>query len=276
MGARRLRLTARRVDGGDRGAEIRLARPGRDPMRLRDLFAPKLVEIDAGFGIDALRLAALEVEPLRPAQLSQRHRETEAARLADLVSRLGNRIGFENVVRFLPAESHAPERAQIVAAAAHSEPEPLAWTRAWAGPPRPILIFPPERLGIPPAPPAASAQKRAAIPAGHSLGAGRRHPPPASPPPLRRGAEGEVAAAPGPQPAAPPPAFAWRNRRLTTLRAHGPERLAPEWWLDDPAWASGLRDYWRVETAEGPRLWLFHTPADPAAGPAWYAHGCFA
>ena len=76
--------------------------------------------------------------------------------------------------------------------------------------------------------------------------------------------------------ALPPPAFAWRNRRLTTLRAHGPERLAPEWWLDDPAWRSGLRDYWRIETAEGPRLWLFHTPADPAASPGWYAHGCFA
>ncbi len=111
MGARRLRLTARRVDGADQTAEIRLARPGRDPMRLRDLFAPRLAEIDAGFGIDALRLAALEVEPLKPAQLSQRHRETEATRLADLVSRLGNRIGFENVLRFLPAESHAPERA---------------------------------------------------------------------------------------------------------------------------------------------------------------------
>jgi protein ImuB len=74
---------------------------------------------------------------------------------------------------------------------------------------------------------------------------------------------------------APPPAFVWRGRRLTTQCAQGPERLAPEWWLDDPAWASGLRDYWQVETAEGPRLWLFHTPADPA-GPAWYAHGVFA
>ena len=75
--------------------------------------------------------------------------------------------------------------------------------------------------------------------------------------------------------ATPPPAFTWRGRRLTTARAHGPERIAPEWWLDDPDWRSGLRDYWRVETAEGPRLWLFYTPADPSA-PAWYAHGAFA
>lgn len=74
------------------------------------------------------------------------------------------------------------------------------------------------------------------------------------------------------RPGHPPPAFTWRGRRLTTARAHGPERLAPEWWLDDPTWRSGTRDYWRIETAEGPQLWLFHTPAESA----WYAHGAFA
>ena len=75
---------------------------------------------------------------------------------------------------------------------------------------------------------------------------------------------------------------------FTTLRATGPERIAPEWWFDDPLWRSGLRDYWRLETAEGPRLWLFHTPQNP--GPSlgqnpgqnpgqnagWYTQGEFA
>ena len=28
--------------------------------------------------------------------------------------------------------------------------------------------------------------------------------------------------------------------RVTTLRAAGPERIAPEWWFDDPAWRSCL------------------------------------
>jgi protein ImuB len=227
-------------------------------MRLRELFAPKLAEIDAGFGIDALRLAAVEIEPLKPAQLGQRHRETEAARLADLVSRLGNRIGFENVVRLLPAASHAPERAQTVAAAAHSEPE--RW--AWGGPPRPIVLFPPEPVGILKEPPAPGANDPLP-PLGGGMGSGRG---------TGRGADASGKRRAG----LPPAAFTWRSWRLTTLRAHGPERLAPEWWLDDPAWASGLRDYWRVETVEGPRLWLFHTPANPAAGPAWHAHGCFA
>jgi protein ImuB len=54
--------------------------------------------------------------------------------------------------------------------------------------------------------------------------------------------------------------------------AMGPERITPEWWLDDPAWRTGLRDYWRVQTAQGARLWLFHTPATEN----WCVHGSFA
>lgn len=244
MGARHLRLTVRRVDGADQCAEIRLARPGRDPIRLRDLFAPKLAKIDAGFGIDALRLVAPEVEPLNPAQLARNQRESEAAKLADLLSSLGNRIGFENIVRLLPAESHIPERAQTIAVAAHSDPEPWLPT---GRPPRPLTLFAPERLGTAPR-------------------KDREGP---------RGSQPPGIAQPNAGSGYPPAAFTWRGRCLTTARAHGPERLAPEWWLDDPNWRSGIRDYWRVETAEGQRLWLFCTPADPA-GRAWYAQGAFA
>lgn len=73
-------------------------------------------------------------------------------------------------------------------------------------------------------------------------------------------------------PGHPPARFTWRRMLFATLRAHGSERIAPEWWLDDPAWRGGQRDYWRIETQEGPRLWPFHTPADPG----WYAQGVFA
>ncbi|MEO1490552.1 MAG: DNA polymerase Y family protein [Pseudomonadota bacterium] len=223
MGARRLVLTVRRVDGAAQRAEIGLAQPGRDPMRLRALFEPKVAGIEAGFGIDALRLAAPDVETLRPAQLTQAHRETEAARLADLVSRLGNRVGFERVTRLLPAESHIPERAQTHATAAHSDPGDWRGITALR-PPRPITLFRPEPVTAPPGP--------------------------------------------------PPQQFTWRGQRLTTRTALGPERLAPEWWWDDPDWRAGPRDYWRIATREGPRLWLFQTPAAPR--PAWYAHGTFA
>ncbi|MFQ5566346.1 MAG: DNA polymerase Y family protein, partial [Paracoccaceae bacterium] len=205
----------------DAGTAIALARPGRDPARIRALFEPKVAAIEAGFGIDALRLEATAVEPLKPAQVA---RITESEKLADLMSRIGNRIGFENVIRCLPAESHIPERAFTLAAAAWSEPEP--WPNS--GPPRPLNLFPPERVEA------------------------------------ARSATG----------ASPPARFRWRRRWLRLTGARGPERLAPEWWWDDPAWRAGLRDYWRVATAEGPRLWLFHTPQAPR--PRWWAHGEFA
>ena len=76
----------------------------------------------------------------------------------------------------------------------------------------------------------------------------------------------------GQSPGNPPARFRWRRMWLTTLRAQGPERITPEWWFDDPAWRSGMRDYWRVETREGPRLWLFHTPQSPG----WQVAGEFA
>lgn len=78
----------------------------------------------------------------------------------------------------------------------------------------------------------------------------------------------------------PPSSFRWRRMRFTTLRATGPERITPEWWFDDPAWRSGLRDYWRIETQEGPRLWLFVTPQATGRGDPldtnWYVQGEFA
>ncbi len=61
-------------------------------------------------------------------------------------------------------------------------------------------------------------------------------------------------------PGTPPARFFWRQTKYRTIKALGPERITPEWWFDDPAWHSGLRDYWRIETNEGPRIWLFHAP----------------
>lgn len=217
QGARRLRLELRRVDGGTAQTEIALARPMREAGVMAELFARAVAQVDAGFGIDALRLSAPVVEPLAPRQLTTA-RETGNDRLADLLTRLGNRTGFDNIQRRLPAESHIPERSFLVASAAWSAP-----TDGWpAVPDRPLVLFAPEPV------PAAGTS--------------------------------------------PPRRFSWRGMRLTTQRATGPERIAPEWWFDDPAWRSGVRDYWRLETREGRHLWLFHTPQ----APGWYVQGEFA
>lgn len=216
-GARRLCITLRRVDQDHQQVELRLARPLRDPRRILPLFERGLGEIDAGFGIDQLRLEAIEVEDLPVRQISHVTGRGKD-RLDDLITRLGTRIGLENIRRFLPADSHIPERGFIVAPAAYSEA-----SGGWVNlNPRPLCLFPPEPI-----------------------------------------------AASGPH---PPGRFRWRRMSLTTGRATGPERIAPEWWLEDDSWRSGLRDYWRVETTQGRRLWLFYTPQNPG----WFVQGEFA
>ncbi|MGO4915859.1 Y-family DNA polymerase [Pseudogemmobacter sp. W21_MBD1_M6] len=207
MGARRVRLELRRVDRGTVQIEIGLARPMHDPVRIAALFTKGVGEVDSGFGIDALRLTAPLTESLAPEQIGGGPTIRHEDAMADLLSSIGNRIGFDRVLRLLPATSLIPERSFLLAPAAYSISEPLP---PRAGPIRPIILFPPE-------------------PATAISGT-------------------------------PPASFRWRRMRFTTLRATGPERIAPEWWFDDPAWRSGLRDYWRIETREGPRLWLFTTP----------------
>lgn len=78
-----------------------------------------------------------------------------------------------------------------------------------------------------------------------------------------------------PEGAVLPETFRWRRRDFTVAAATGPERIAPEWWLDDPAWRSGPRDYWRVDTATGERLWLYHAHGGEVSG-GWFCQGEFA
>ena len=141
-GARVLCLTLRRVDQGAQTVELRLARPLRDPTRILPLFERGVNEVDAGYGIDRVRLEAVQVEPLPVHQVN--HVSTgRANQLDDLISRIGIRIGLENVQRFLPADSHIPERSFLIAVAAYSEPGG-PWI---AQRPRPVCLFPPEPIG---------------------------------------------------------------------------------------------------------------------------------
>ncbi|UCH75126.1 MAG: DNA polymerase Y family protein [Rhodospirillales bacterium] len=96
--------------------------------------------------------------------------------------------------------------------------------------------------------------------------------PPATPlRPARLFARPEPVAAEAGRNEGPPAAFRWRGRRHAVCAAEGPERIAPEWWRDDPAWRDGARDYWRIEDAAGRRFWLCRV-GDP---PQWHLHGLF-
>ena len=78
----------------------------------------------------------------------------------------------------------------------------------------------------------------------------------------------------GETPSTAPTVFRWRKRTFHTASATGPERLSPEWWLDDPNWRSGTRDYWKIETETGEQLWIFETKTREYSG-GWFCHGDF-
>ena len=80
----------------------------------------------------------------------------------------------------------------------------------------------------------------------------------------------EVAA---PIPDYPPMHFRHQGRVHKVLRAEGPERIEPEWWMD----GARHRDYYAVEDESGVRYWIYRS--GPYTGPAssqWFLHGYFA
>jgi len=101
---------------------------------------------------------------------------------------------------------------------------------------------------------------------------------PGRPRPLRLLRPPEPIEAMAPVPDDPPVVFTWRGIRRRVRRAEGPERIAEEWWRDaacEPD-AERVRDYYRVEDADGGRFWLFRAGLyAPGQSPRWYLHGLF-
>ena len=230
-GVRRLRLEAYRTDQTMQSVEVGLARPSADMALIRQLLAIKLEDIKVEFGIDVLRVVAAQTEPIYahqhkgkikagPAVAARLSQNTE---LDDLIGKLGARIGLEAITRLHPGDSHIPEKASQVLAAAWSMPQ-MDWPIVLRA--RPLIYFQPE----------------------------------------------PIVAAEVPK---VPLHFKWRGQSHELQSAQGPERIAPEWWLAERAWRSGTRDYWRVVTKSGDRLWLYFAHGGAISG-GWFCHGRFA
>ena len=272
-----------------RRVEGRAGRGLRDPGRWLDLFRERSGAFDPGSGVVRLDLAAGAAEPFDPAAGSDRE---------GLWERLSARLGPRNVVRFRPAPRHRPEAASEAEPVLARVSPPL--DAGAAGPPRRSRPSAPsdpqgstDRSGLPPPRSASRVLRPFAMEAGERYGAEE----PAwmrgaaagggSPRPLRLLARPEpivVEAAPD-DPLDPPAALRAKGGRPVRLsRARGPERIAPEWWREGGGESEdggggeggGLpagRDYWRVETEGGARLWLYR---ELRPGPArWFLHGFF-
>jgi protein ImuB len=244
-GGRRFEVCLFRVDGAMRRIGVGAGRPLNEAKTIARLFrerldAPGEDELDAGYGIDIVRLSCLIAEPLASLQreLEQAQHGERERNLADLLDRLGARLGARRVTRLERVDTHIPEFA--VAAVATSAPatskarsvhSPLVEEKEAreAPPTRPLRLF--ERPEL--------IEAIAAIPDG---------------PPLR---------------------FRWRRVLHEIVAIEGPERIAAEWWRRADALT---RDYFRVEDAQGHRFWLYREGlyGRETIRAKWFMHGLFA
>ena len=302
LGARLLEATFFRIDGEVARAQVGTAAPLRSPDTVAMLFSERLAVLasdwDAGFGYDMVRLAALRAEPLDEMQVDLAGEVAEGSDLTRLIDRLSARLGEDRITRFIPVDSHIPERAALAEPVAAAMPvkvfangsngvtSPLRGGRTQASEARQssgggsaTTLLTPSR-----------SSPSAARPTNFDLTArGRlsRDPPaldlqePAieAPPdrPLRLFARPERVEVMAEVPEGPPLRFRWRRMVLEVARAEGPERIAPEWWRAEDS-GHVTRDYFRVEDSEGRRYWLFREGlyGREMEHPLWYMHGLFA
>ncbi|RJF74256.1 Y-family DNA polymerase [Rhodopseudomonas palustris] len=165
-GARQLVASFFRSDGAVRSISVETGQPVTRVEVVQRLFAEKLDALadplDPGFGYDLIRLAASVSVTTTEAQRgfdTQAHQAEDVALLADT---LAARLGARRVVRYLPQDTHIPERAALAVPVQHCPPDAgdAPWpARADEPPLRPLrLLLQPEPIevlaGVPDGPPA--------------------------------------------------------------------------------------------------------------------------
>jgi protein ImuB len=110
LGARRLELRAYRVDGDVAVRLLELVSATRDATHIFRLFAAKLDDVDAGFGIDQVDLISTWSEPLALAQEMLGGSHAKGTTLPQMLDRIAARLGPDAVRRPVPKASHIPER----------------------------------------------------------------------------------------------------------------------------------------------------------------------
>ena len=258
LGAKAVRLALYRADGTTAEVDAAFSAPSRDGPHIMGLLQQKLSSIDAGFGVDLLRLDAVRAER------HQMHQDTFAAHASGaradagpLIDKLSNRFGAAVVSVLRPRASHIPERAEARVPAIKVALNGLRYEPPWPYGGRPY--------------------------GGGAYGGGPKRPPFL----LNRPEPIDVLAG---VPDGPPARFTWRRVERRVARAQGPERIAPEWWrhiaLTDNQKRPRPRDYYTIEDHDGAAYWVFRhglygggdddeEACGNAGPPRWFLHGLF-
>jgi len=250
LGLRTLEAGFFRADGAVNRIAVRVGAPLRDPDAMLRLLRERLDALadplDSGFGFDLIRLEAGLSEKTQSAAVSFDADENAKRQVAFLIDRLSARFGEHRMLRFVPQDTHIPEAA--------AAPVP-AQDRDFNG-----------------------------EGGGQKMWAPKRRP--SDPPrrPLRLFSNPEEVSAVAAMPDGPPLRFRWRRALFDVAEAEGPERIAMEWWRSAGVSRSDqnnerpTRDYFRVETRQGQRFWLYRDGlfSQNNLAPRWYLQGIFA
>ncbi|MCU0882420.1 MAG: DNA polymerase Y family protein [Hyphomonadaceae bacterium] len=261
-GARQVQIGFYRVDGVLFTLSAGAARAHRDPVVWTRLLSHCLSRdgerFDLGFGVDLIEAAVPILEPVTGEVVDLDPVAAAALKSADAVHRLAERlsarIGASRVNRLVAVDSWVPEKTQGVMQALLPRPTGELSAKLTEGVFRRGQTPPPSGSRLTPPP---------------LDGGGKKHRPPlllTHPEPVDAIAE---------VPDGPPRLFRWRHQPFKVTRAEGPERLI----CDSPE----PRDYYRIETDQGRRFWLYrqglpgappaHLPAiDPPAPVRWFLH----
>ena len=234
----------------------------REPTHLARLFAEKLAGLDAGFGIEVMTLAATAVDALAAGQLDLAvHR-----RAPSCVPRAAPEKGA-------PVRCGAPDERGRAAGTEAGTARLIDGLGNHLGPGNVVRLLArashiPER--------AFREVSALARPDDASAPAHAASPPAPRPIQLLPWPEPIEVVAPVPDDA--PVMFRWRRRQHRVARAEGPERIGPEWWLED---ANELSSSHRIATTTG---WRARTAGvsgftakaltAPASGRAGTCTGC--
>jgi len=267
-----------RSDGSVETEAVSAALPTRDAAKIMRLFREKLGHIDPGFGVDLAMLAAPNTEPLDARQSSILKNGQQTAcleELASLIDALENRLGKGRVFRLAPQESYIPERAvKRVGPLPSPQPSPAQarlgelatsecphsqanadgrGSRLRSLQQRPLSHRERDRV-------------RGGSPVWQHLG--KR--------PIRLFARPQPIDVTAALPDEPPVLFRWRKVLHRIVRAEGPERISPEWWRGDGDEGAMTRDYYRLESTQGLRFWVFREGTyGGEQPPRWFLHGLF-
>jgi protein ImuB len=251
LGARRLALSVHLVDGRLQRVELGLALASREPRHMMRLLAERLDRIDPGLGIEVMVLAAPVVQPL-----ADLDRPLPGLGQTPLSTGTGGAAVAALIDRIDARLGNGRVRAVRIEAGVMPETAIRLI---------PAAIAPEQAMQIDDGPHRATAPRPARL--------------------LTRPEPALVVAA---LPDDPPARLRWRGRLHRVHLADGPERLTGPWW-ESPGAPAEARDYYRVETEEGLRLWVFRSRGsaglaledggsadDGAPEHGWFVHGIFA